>query len=340
MEVLYIPQLDEVAATGETAATRYRIYTKTPEDGTVVLADKAVNRVVVTDAAAVRFVVPPLVRGQVRDFFLRLVVDADEAPEVTFAAPAGEELSFEEPDGSVLKCGVGVNVFAFTESDEGVFFVNRKQVDIRKSVGLDTCGGTPVASPMEFVLGGLYAGLPVPERDGHEFVGWYTAAEGGVRVEDGDTVKSGVVRLYARWQVYVDPFAPAICAAGNVTFRSDAPTPWTVDASTYRTSPGSARSGVIGDNGRSVLSATLTGPGTLAFFCKVSSEASYDKLTFGVDGTDYLFWSGERGWGRFTVDVPEGSHTVTWKYAKDNSASSGSDCAWVDDVVWTPRGGS
>ncbi|MCQ2390820.1 MAG: InlB B-repeat-containing protein, partial [Kiritimatiellae bacterium] len=34
--------------------------------------------------------------------------------------------------------------------------------------------------------------------------------------------------------------------------------------------------------------------------------------------------------------VSSGSRTLKWSYEKDSSASSGSDCGWVDQVVWTP----
>ena len=31
---------------------------------------------------------------------------------------------------------------------------------------------------------------------------------------------------------------------------------------------------------------------------------------------------------------------LTWKYAKDGSANSGQDTAWIDDIVITPTGGA
>ena len=46
MEVLYIPQLDEVDASGEGGANaRYRLLKRTPEKNTVLLTDRAVTRV-------------------------------------------------------------------------------------------------------------------------------------------------------------------------------------------------------------------------------------------------------------------------------------------------------
>ena len=140
MDVLYIPQLGEIGTGGDGegggggsggVAARYRILRRVPEDGVVNLTDRAITRIDITsDVGPLRLVVPPEAKGSARDFFVRLVITADEIPEVTFAAPAGEAISFEDVDGDVFKCETGVNVFAFTETDGGIFIVNRKQIDI------------------------------------------------------------------------------------------------------------------------------------------------------------------------------------------------------------------
>ena len=143
MDVLYIPQLDEIGSGGEGeggggVAARYRLLRRVPEDGTVNLTDRAVTRVeIATDGGPLKLVVPPEVKGAVRDFFVRLVITSDEIPEVTFAAPTGETISFEDVDEDVFKCEVGVNVFAFTETDAGIFIVNRKMIDIDQEVEFD-----------------------------------------------------------------------------------------------------------------------------------------------------------------------------------------------------------
>ena len=60
-----------------------------------MLTDRAVTRVdIATDGGPLRLVVPPEAKGTARDFFVRLVITADEIPEVTFAAPSGEAISF------------------------------------------------------------------------------------------------------------------------------------------------------------------------------------------------------------------------------------------------------
>ena len=340
MDVLYIPQLDEGDAGESPTAGRYRLLKRVPEEGCVALTDRAVTRIEVSATDPLKITVPPLVKGAMRDFFVRLVITADEIPEVTFAAPSGETISFEDVDEEVLKCEVGVNVFAFTETDQGIFAVNRKQVDIDVEVEFDPCGGELDTTRRAYKLGAQYGAFPRPTMTGMLFRGWFTEADGGVKVEEGDRCKTGVTKLYAQWETYVDPFVDAICPAKNLTFFSEDVIPWFVDAGTGVGTPGAARSGLISDSGRTSLTTTVAGRGTLSFMWKVSSESNYDKLHFIVDGMEVANISGEEGWTdvAHTFDG-DGPHTVEWKYDKDGSVSSGNDCGWVDEVVWTPGEG-
>lgn len=344
MDVLYIPQLDEIGTGGEGeggggsgggTAARYRILRRVPEDGTVVLTDRAVTRVdIASDGGSLRLVVPPEAKGTARDFFVRLVITADEIPEVTFAAPTGETISFEDVDDDVFKCETGVNVFAFTELDNGIFIVNRKQIDIDQEVVFDPCGGALGGTTLSFKLGAQYSALPKPTMAGYSFLGWFTEAEGGVKAEATDRCKTGVTKLYAHWAEYVDPFVDAICAARNLTFFSESESPWFVDGD------GAARSGAIGDDGATTLATTVHGKGTLSFRWRTSSEDNYDWLRLRIDGNEVASISGERAWEEFThTIVTDGSHTVEWRYDKDGSVSNGEDCGWIDVVVWTPAEG-
>ena len=339
MDVLYIPQLDEIGTGGEGegggATARYRLVRRTPEDGVVNLSDRAVTRIEIpADSASLKLVVPPETKGSVRDFFVRLVITADEIPEVTFAAPTGETISFEDVDDDVFKCEVGVNVFAFTETDAGIFIVNRKQIDIDQEVVFDPCGGTLDKTTLTFKLGAQYSSLPKPTMTGYTFLGWFTEAEAGAAVAATDRCKTGVTKLYAHWEVYVDPFVEAICAARNLTFFSEGESPWFVDGD------GAARSGAIGDDGATTLTTTVQGKGTLAFRWRTSSEGEYDWLRLRIDGNEVSRISGWREWADFSHTIAtDGSHTVEWRYDKDGSVSDGEDCGWIDDVVWTPAEG-
>ena len=340
MDVLYIPQLDDTGSGGEGdgggVAARYRILRWVPEDGVVNLTDRAITRIdIATGGGPLKLVVPPEAKGSARDFFARLVITADEIPEVTFAAPTGETISFEDVDDDVFKCETGVNVFAFTELDNGIFIVNRKMVDIDIEVEFDACGGTLDKTKYAFKLGAQYSALPKPTLAGYTFVGWFTAAEDGVKVEATDRCKTGVTNLYAHWEVYVDPFVDAICAARNLTFFSEGESPWFVDGD------GAARSGAIGDNGATTLTTTVQGKGTLAFRWRTSSEGEYDRLHVIIDGNEVARISGWREWADFSHTIgTDGSHTVEWRYDKDGSVADGDDCGWIDDVVWTPEGGA
>ena len=342
MDVLYIPQLDDVDASGEGGANaRYRLLKRVPEKNTVLLADRAVTRVELATGDPVKLVVPSEVKGQVRDFFVRIVITADEVPEITFAAPEGETISFEDADEEVLKCEVGSNVFAFTETDSGIFMVNRKQIDIDLEVAFDPCGGELTKRTGTYKLGAQYSSLPSPVLAGMTFLGWFTAAEGGTQVKATDRCKTGVTKLYAQWAVYVDPFIDAICPGGGLTFHTSGDAEWFVDDSEYASAPASARSGGIGDDQTTSLSTDVIGPGRISFKWKTSSESSYDKLQLYVDGECVVDdFSGDRDWEDCSYWIEgEGTHSIEWRFVKDGSVAEGQDCGWVDDVVWTPEGG-
>lgn len=87
-------------------------------------------------------------------------------------------------------------------------------------------------------------------------------------------------------------------------------------------------------------SATLTvnvvAAGNLTFMYKVSSEQNYDKLRFYMDNQQKGEWSGTVDWTQFSQPVTVGQHTFKWEYHKDSSVNSGSDCAWIDDILFPP----
>ena len=141
---------------------------------------------------------------------------------------------------------------------------------------------------------------------------------------------------------WVDQVAwmPLGAALGNtaLAFDTDGDAAWFVQTEVSHSGGSAARSGAIGDDGETRLTTTVPGPGTLSFWWKVSSERNYGKLSVSVDDRVKASLSGEQGWVRQTLDITEDdSHTIAWTYGKDGSASGGSDCGWVDDVVWKGR---
>ena len=358
MRAVFIPQLDELVeavkggsgtsvpgggaggSPGQSPASAnpYRIAAAAASTDGFILADRTVNKCDVAEGGSLRFVFPPRRPGFARDFLLRLTVTADAAPELVFAGDGGECVSFEDADESSLKCEAGVNVFAFTETDEGIFMVNRKVVDIEVEVGFDACGGELAVESRGYKLGAAYAGLPKAKRAGYVFLGWFTEAEGGMPVSAGDRCRASVTRLYAHWEVYVDPFADEICPGGGLVFTTEGMADWGLDRDTCVVGSASARSGFVADSQSTALKTTVAGPGTLSFSWKVSSEANYDKLELYVDAVVVAAIDGEWLWTPVSHRIEGGGeHEVEWRYTKDGSQSSGQDAGWVDDVSWTPE---
>ncbi len=135
------------------------------------------------------------------------------------------------------------------------------------------------------------------------------------------------------------PLAEALDAPG-LNWTTGGTAPWSGQTAISHDGVDAARSGIISDNQDTWLQTTVTtGPGTLGFWWKVSSEAGYDYLEFYLDGTlQNGRIAGEVNWTQQTFNIPAGSHTLRWRYAKDAAVSSGQDRAWVDQVSFVPAG--
>lgn len=115
--------------------------------------------------------------------------------------------------------------------------------------------------------------------------------------------------------------------------------PWTIVSEGAHEGTYCAKSnnnGAHSSEGYMILTVDVPAAGDMTFYYKVSSEQNYDKLFFYMDNQQKGVWSGSIDWTLFTQPVTPGSHTFKWSYTKDTSVSSGSDCAWVDDIVFPP----
>ncbi|MBM4403543.1 MAG: T9SS type A sorting domain-containing protein [Candidatus Cloacimonetes bacterium] len=133
--------------------------------------------------------------------------------------------------------------------------------------------------------------------------------------------------------------------AGNFSafpWQNNSPIPWTVVSGTGFVNSGTyaARSGTVSHNGNTELSITLniSAAGSISFWRRVSSEAGYDFLKFYIDTVEVGGWSGNQTWAQFTYPVVAGTRTFKWVYSKDGSLNSGSDCAWIDDIIFPASG--
>jgi len=131
-----------------------------------------------------------------------------------------------------------------------------------------------------------------------------------------------------------DPLATALDGPG-LAWTTGGNVPWFAQTTTTHDGVDAAQSGQITDDQESWMQTTLTGPGTLTYWRKVSSESGYDFLEFYLDGVlQSGSISGEVGWQKQANNIPDGAHTVKWRYMKDESDSSGQDAGWVDEVSY------
>lgn len=111
---------------------------------------------------------------------------------------------------------------------------------------------------------------------------------------------------------------------------------WVIDSTEHYSGVYSARSGTITHSQSTTMQTVrvLSAPGPITFWYKVSSESNYDYLRFYVDGVQQNQWSGTVGWTQANYNLSAGVRTLAWTYYKDGSVSSGSDCAWVDYIIF------
>lgn len=113
---------------------------------------------------------------------------------------------------------------------------------------------------------------------------------------------------------------------------------WTADNTTSQSGSYSAKSGTITHSQTTTMQTVrvLTTSGSLSFWYKVSSEAGYDYLKFYIDGVlqNSPGWAGTINWTQATYTLTAGTRTLKWEYMKDGSDNAGSDCVWVDNIIF------
>ncbi len=121
-------------------------------------------------------------------------------------------------------------------------------------------------------------------------------------------------------------------------WENDPSYPWAVVTENPYEGSYCVKSGAIGDNQSTSLAINLEvhSEGEISFYRKVSSESGFDKLYFYIDGNEKGNWSGEVSWGQLTYALPVGHHELKWTYKKDVYVANGSDCAWLDNIVFPP----
>ncbi|HEX8311482.1 MAG TPA: Ig domain-containing protein, partial [Chthoniobacteraceae bacterium] len=134
---------------------------------------------------------------------------------------------------------------------------------------------------------------------------------------------------------FVEPSLISIAQAVDSTtaaWTTGGDTPWFGQNAVAHDGVDAAQSGRIAHSEESTLVTQITGPTVIRFSWRVSSEQDFDVLAFLIDETVQSTLSGITGWVQRTFSIPEGTHTLKWRYRKDSSVSAGDDSAWLDRV--------
>ena len=99
------------------------------------------------------------------------------------------------------------------------------------------------------------------------------------------------------------------------------------------------QSGPTADDDLSGLVTYVTGPATVSFMAKTSTEENGDHLVLLVDGEIFGAVSGELDWFPVEFELPEGTFQVGIGYTKNETGTAGADTVWVDNFVIAPTGG-
>ena len=170
---------------------------------------------------------------------------------------------------------------------------------------------------------------------GSEFAGTFTSSGSysGVDSEtvpfDGTFTGSGTFTIVPNNTVAL----PLALDSVSMTFTSGGDLGWSGQTGVTHDGVDAGQSGSIIDGQESWFETSVAGPGSLEFWWKVSSEADFDYLEFYVD--DVLQDGGISGsvdWQMKTYSIPAQTHTLKWRYVKDNSVSNDVDAGWVDQV--------
>ena len=202
------------------------------------------------------------------------------------------------------------------------------------SITLDDNLDGAQSTAIKVLEGASVSDLPVLERDGYAFMGWFSKSKGGDRISSIDHVVSDMT-LFAHWEQkslgdLIRGATDVVCAGDWNWFTKWTGSEWIL------------QSGAIADWQMSTLSCKVDGAGALTFKWKVSSDCAEgwhdDYLNIEVDGQEVAWIGGEKGWieQRIELSANDKPHEVKWNYIKDKDVSAGDDCGWLKDVVWTP----
>jgi hypothetical protein len=127
--------------------------------------------------------------------------------------------------------------------------------------------------------------------------------------------------------------ATALNAPGLVWSNSGASS-WSPETTTTHDGLVAVQSGSAGFGQQSMLQTTISGPGTLSFWWRISSFGS---LSFSINGATQGSIMFNTGWQQKTFYLGAGPQTLVWTYS-GGPFPFGANAAWLDQIGFIPGG--
>lgn len=229
------------------------------------------------------------------------------------------------PDFGVVEVGTSVTQMCGLENDGGGWAV----------------GTVSVGSPFHIISGSPYS------------VHSYSATPVYISYSPTAPGTNTATVLFTNWilfQLYEGPGTTCTATGIGSLFLEEAldapyrtfasgPTPsgpfWKRDLTTTHDDEDAAKSGTVTTGGQSWCSTTVTGPGAISFWWKVSSGTN-GFLDFSITGVQQGVITGEVDWVQRAAIVPPGSQSLKWTYSRPSGVAQGQDAGWVDQVTCAP----
>ncbi len=151
-----------------------------------------------------------------------------------------------------------------------------------------------------------------------------------------NSVTSRVARLTMLPVAGVSEISGALDTANLVWTVTGTPA-WFPQSAVTHDGEDAMQSGAIAHSQTTTLQTTVTGPGTVGFWWKVSSEPSNDRLLFYIGSSEKSRITGSSAWQWKTFTVSSGPQILKWTYSKNSSKTNGLDAAWLDEVRYVPN---
>lgn len=120
----------------------------------------------------------------------------------------------------------------------------------------------------------------------------------------------------------------------SLTWATGGNANWFGQTAVYYYDGDAAQNGNITSGQSSWIQTTITGPGILSFYWKVSSSFAWTDLKFYIDGVEKASCWADTAWELKTYAISSGSHILKWDYAP--FVQSGADAGFLDKVVFIP----